>query len=518
MEGDRTERWQRFVVIAFVSMVILGGVILGVSVRWLSTREAVDRPDCEGWNTKAYFEKATANDVTDCLRAGAEVHAQTTDGMTPLFWATHKSKDPNVIGVLLQAGADANKRMEVEGVMVTPLLVAADRRDGTAVMTVLLGEGADPNLRGHEGLTALHVAARKGRLGAVDLLLDHGANAVAVNDSGQTPLKTVAWRFARGWDHHGRIANVISVIRALLENGGDALELADHGWTALHTAALIGNDPGTIGALVDQGLDPGIVTSSGWTALHLAAFGNENSEVVAALVKNGADTDVRFGDGRTPLHCAAFANANPLVIAALLESGANPNARTTIGWTPLHAAVYANPNPNVTMALLNGGADANTQIKDSWSIRDLNPDSRSSISNYEVTVDQIITLDEHFLSNFHGLSTPLHVAAKYPRDPSMIAALILGGADPNARDVEGETPLHLAENSADVVTLIEAGADPNARNEDGYAPLHDAVNHVDYFGNLDLVSTLIDRGADPNGRTESMWTPLHTASASHRRK
>ena len=48
------------------------------------------------------------------------------------------------------------------------------------------------------------------------------------------------------------------------------------------------------------------------------------------------------------------------------------------------------------------------------------------------------------------------------------------GADPNARDVFGLTPLHRAaafSQTPEIVTaLVNAAADPNARNEDGDTP------------------------------------------------
>ena len=360
-------------------------------------------------------------------------------------------------------------------------------------------------------------------------------------------LSTVGARFARIGDHHGRIATEISVIRSLLEKGGDSIELGRYGWTVLHTAALIGDDADQVASLIYNGLDPGAETSSGWSALHLAAFGNSNPDVIAALVAGGANPnavvgsartavlkrwypgtvvnwrhqpkggpspfdDARFGDGRTPLHCAAFANPNPLVIAALLQAGSNPNARTTTGWTPLHAAVYANPNTEVAEALLNGGAEASSPLKKSWTVRDLWPYS-ILVYNQDDKRDHVLALDGRIVP-LNGLSSPLHVAVNNPREPSVVDVLITGGADPNARDVEGETPLHQVEVVADIVALIEAGADPNARREGGYTPLHNAIFVAGIQGNLELVSALIDRGADPNAKWASGRTPLHKAAES----
>lgn len=59
-----------------------------------------------------------------------------------------------------------------------------------------------------------------------------------------------------------------------------------------------------------------------------------------------------------------------------------------------------------------------------------------------------------------------------------MAAALDGGADVNARDDQGATPLHFAADRghADIAgVLIAAGADVNAADEDGATPLHYAA-------------------------------------------
>ena len=56
-----------------------------------------------------------------------------------------------------------------------------------------------------------------------------------------------------------------------------------------------------------------------------------------------------------------------------------------------------------------------------------------------------------------------------------VAACLASGADPNARNNHGATPLYWAAtwspNPAVIAALLDAGADPNARNKHG-EPLH----------------------------------------------
>ena len=524
----------RLSVILVASAIAVGGVVLGAWRFWPFSTEVIELVDCGGWNTEEFFKKITASEISDCLEMGADVRARDTDGVTPLFWALDApNQDPDVVAVLLTAGADVNEQLSIGGLTITPLLAAAQKQPGASVLRVLLDAGADTAFRGGpKGRTALHWAANRGDLEAVSLLLKHGAQAIAEDYGGETPLNAVGERFARSWDHHGLIANFIWTIRALLQHGADAADLADYGWTGVHTIALTGNNPDELATLLDQGLDPTAETSSGWQASHLAALANEDSRIVSTLLEFGVNPDssigdvktielqrqrsesrfrpshdARIGDGRTPLHCAAFGNPNPDVIVALIEGGANPNAATTTGWTPLHAAVYANPNRDVVEALFAGGAKANSQLKDSWTWREVSPTRTMPDSAHET--DFLLPLEG---GNIHikGLSTPLHVAVKYPQKDSAVDVLIRGGADPTARDVNGGTPLHQVKTAADAALLMEAGADPNARDEDGDTPLHNALILARGSETVELVSALIDGGANPNARTVSGWTPLHT--------
>ena len=68
----------------------------------------------------------------------------------------------------------------------------------------------------------------------------------------------------------------------------------------------------------------------------------------------------------------------------------------------------------------------------------------------------------------------LYTAARYNEDPAVVNALVAAGADPNARNRIGETPLHMASilnKAAAIKALLAAGADPHARNNYSETPL-----------------------------------------------
>ena len=84
-------------------------------------------------------------------------------------------------------------------------------------------------------------------------------------------------------------------------------------------------------------------------------------------------------------------------------------------------------------------------------------------------------------------------------------------ADVNAKDEDGDTPLHWAafnESPEVVATLIKAGADVNARDEGGHTPLYMAVGPNQSH---EVVTTLIKAGADVNAKNEEGDTPLDRA-------
>ncbi|MDE0528506.1 MAG: ankyrin repeat domain-containing protein [Truepera sp.] len=124
----------------------------------------------------------------------------------------------------------------------------------------------------------------------------------------------------------------------------------------------------------------------------------------------------------------------------------------------------------------------------------------------------------------HG-HTPLHGAAEYSDNPAIVALLLEAGAEVNAQDEEGITPLYTAvweswwqqqqgrhSNPEIVALLLEAGADPNAERPrmEGWAPLHEATQSCPM--NPEIITLLLEAGADVNAHDELFNTPLTYAA------
>lgn len=113
-------------------------------------------------------------------------------------------------------------------------------------------------------------------------------------------------------------------------------------------------------------------------------------------------------------------------------------------------------------------------------------------------------------------NTALHYAAReiqFTRSRQFLEALISLRSNIEARNVDGETPLHVASRRGSVETvkfLLDNGADIEARDNRGETPLAHAVL---YWGFSENMSLLLERGADVNSRNNRGNTPLHTASS-----
>ena len=109
--------------------------------------------------------------------------------------------------------------------------------------------------------------------------------------------------------------------------------------------------------------------------------------------------------------------------------------------------------------------------------------------------------------------TPLHQVAANSTKSSVVAALVAAGANIADRNIEGWTPLHVAVANGAIpsmiAALLRAGGNPKARAIAGITPLHVAAR---YSATPSLVTRLVKAGADPAARTQSGWTPLYVAT------
>ncbi|MCY4030484.1 MAG: ankyrin repeat domain-containing protein, partial [Hyphomicrobiales bacterium] len=188
---------------------------------------------------REFWETATARDVIQAVRSGADIQVRAREGGTPLHLAVIFGRSPGMISPLLERGADINARDE-------------------------------------RGNTPLHMAARTGQtLEVVTLLLDGGARMEARNEDGHTPL------------HYAAIWTEEQMLYRLFREGKDIKEMKDHMEKHELEALMVSGTPELIGWLLDRGANIEVRDKEGKTPLHYAAAISKSPKSTALLLDRG---------------------------------------------------------------------------------------------------------------------------------------------------------------------------------------------------------------------------------------
>ena len=184
------------------------------------------------------------------------------------------------------------------------------------------------------GSTPLHLAAQRGHLEVVELLVRHGAELDAEDALGSTPLLEAV---------SGAHADVAHM---LLGRGADASNGDSNGRTPLHSAAA--QDSLELAELLlTHNARVEAKDADGWTPL-LQAIAADARRVSACLLRHGADIGARDSSGQTVLHLAARLHSASLLRALVAQPGCpSVHATDATGRTALDVAEEASYPPNV---------------------------------------------------------------------------------------------------------------------------------------------------------------------------
>lgn len=288
--------------------------------------------------------------LAELVRAGAAINVANDCGHTALHIACEEGL-ATIAHLLLESGADVN--LGESGNMTDQLresaLQLACANGHAEVVRMLLEHGARPSALIGNGETAAHVAAGRGDLCIVEMLMASDPLVVtAKNAFGATLLHVATRRDQR------------EVMRALLDGAADVDDRTLHGETALHWACASGTSGvETIRILISRGAHVNARARDGSTPLHCASLVN-NTRNASVLLEHGADVNARDASGDTALHYAC-AHSHFHFAKLLVESGADVNARDADGATASHLAAdcdgYLAERADLVIFLLEHGAD-----------------------------------------------------------------------------------------------------------------------------------------------------------------
>ena len=337
------------------------------------------------------------------------------------------------------------------------------------------------------------------------------------------------------WDYHARHCNGSDsdISRSIL----DFLEPGRHDYAAwldfrnypgdfspLHAVAKVGLAE-VLSQLIAQGFDLDMVDKEERTPLSYAAE-EGFSDIVSRCIEHGAKLDADDRIGNTPIHYAAMGN-HYTVVRLLLEAGADPLSPKTK--EHLHIPSHSSTRPTKGETALYYSCTFGHLESVEELLKFIDPSCLTTVFPLHWAAAtgsaELISLLLKFpgveVNSREGNSNALFIAAACS-NAAAVQRLLENGVEISFEGRFHSNALHAwtiintryrspkVSSIRQVGTLlIEAGADINAKNYWGKTPLHCAVGRQSYSHDLDYVSLLSEKGADPSIPDSEGSTPLH---------
>jgi ankyrin repeat protein len=357
------------------------------------------------------------------LNHRADVDDESFMGWTALYLAV-RNADIKMIELLLSKGADASTS-------VSPLYPAADagRLD---LVRLLLERGASAKFEEGE-FNALKVAASRGNAEIVQLLLLAGANPLTPDFKGDSAL-AAAMRI----EDRDMLLAMLPKVECLSAN---------HFETLLKRA--VNKDDFEVARAVL--VHPNRMSDPFGLELLSEAFDRSNLRMVDLLLEHGANINARFADG-VPL-LKRSVREGPVRVRQIVARGADINARDNDGETPLHDA--ASTYDTLVSTILDLGADIEAkEATNGWTALHI---AAAGIADAFSQIAVTITFSSGDADEEEEVKIEPS-ASKDSRSAEIVRVLLQRGANVNALDDSGTTPLGLSTNPTIAALLRANGA------------------------------------------------------------
>ncbi|CAL5873590.1 uncharacterized protein PFLUO_LOCUS7871 [Penicillium psychrofluorescens] len=303
--------------------------------------------------------------------------------------------------------------------------------------------------------------------------------------------------------HCAACAGNDEMVEFLLENGADGNVVNEDGRTALHLATQYGHRK-CLKILCSRRVETQIVDNQGWTSLHVAVGTATDESTVPLLVKNKADVNFQNPQtGNTALHLAVEWR-RPRIILFLLEKGAAIDILNNEGLTPLQLAANIDNCEGISLLLQRCAHVEARSLSGPTALQ------YASWKGHWIAFDLLVIGGADInVWNRQG-ETLLHEKARYASSVSIACKLLEEGANIEARTSQGYTPLQCAAISGNKTMfefLLGRGAKADIETAKGETLLH--ITPPANSDSLDILKIALDQGLNVNARSTQGWTPLH---------
>ncbi|CAM4160924.1 ankyrin repeat domain-containing protein [Zobellia nedashkovskayae] len=413
--------------------------------------------------TYAIFAKNPVSTVQYLIDQGNDINKRTHDSRTYVFWAA-SSGDLEMVKHLINKGSKLDL---VDSHGYGPIsFTAATGQTDTAIYNAFIAGGVDvKNEKDHHGKNALLIAAGKIKdLTIIDYFISKGLELNSTDEHGN------------GIFNYAAQGGNIDVLKKLVERGVSIKKNEGTGENAILFASRGGrgasNGIEVFKYLESLGLNANVSSKNGVTPLHNLARSSEDIKVFEYLVTKGVDPNAVDNEGNTALLNAAQRNSLK-AITFFAEKSKNIDQKDKGGRTALAIAVQNN-SADVVSYLISIGADVNVIDEKGNNLAAYLFGTRGKIRDYDAKVAALTEKGFDFKKAQGDKSTVWHLAVA-KNDLKLLKKVNAFGADINAKDADGNTPLHYAamitENAGVLRYLLANGADTASTTEFGETAL-----------------------------------------------